>query len=327
MFRSILRYLFGWASPPKGPSCDTLFVFPHTSYFDIVILWLYSDAFPNLQTLVRPLSIKLPRQCLGMYLSCLEALGLVEAADRNTPNSGTTETLIEELRSRKLKYRLCTASDGPLYFLMSPKGTIAPAEWRSGYKYIAKGLDMQIAPILLDYERRSIELGASKHWKCLDETMLKGQLGTVIPLRPENSEIAIPKDYDPYELLFPFDIVLVSMYSALPVVYMMFQNGHTVLSLIALCSTLISIVYHNSHERMLKELDAKLGLLNIVASILGSPQWTASFFLSFCIAMVFYYVGTPRHACTASDKRGRYVVYHSLFHCFASLSAYYLFSN
>ena len=86
--------------------------------------------------------------------------------------------------------------DNRTYFLLSPKGTIARREWRSGYYHIARTLGAPLLAAGLDYEKRSIIVSTAISPDNTEETVkefLYQKLGDIVPLFPEDEAMPIRK--------------------------------------------------------------------------------------------------------------------------------------
>jgi hypothetical protein len=316
MILSALRWLTGWSELPKElPQRDTLFVFSHTSYFDLFVLGLYMDRLANLWTLVRPLQWA---KNLSEHLThwAYKSLHFIEAGSLHEHKSGTTQYIVSKLKEAKRE-----RPHEPLYFLMSPKGTVQKAPWRSGWSHIAKALELDVRAIILDYEQRSIGLSGT----CTTEQELKDALALGLPLRPHNSDLDGPvKDHDAYELLSFVDLPTVSMMSAVPAVYKAWASGLLAPALLSTISTVTSFAYHHSRETEFAGLDAAVATANILIGYIMAPNKSTWAHIFMALALSSYYAGTPRVAFT-EPKRGPYVVYHTCFHVFASIAAYLLY--
>jgi 1-acyl-sn-glycerol-3-phosphate acyltransferase len=119
-------------------------VFPHTSYMDFVIMFLYKKANPelmkNIKFLMNPAFLDKP--ILGPFLM---SQGAIPSTPREKKNGGKTQHIINYLNNLK-EYQ----------FLISPKGTINKGEWRSGYFYITEGTKSLITVAGLDFKKGEV---------------------------------------------------------------------------------------------------------------------------------------------------------------------------
>jgi len=317
MFQRLFRWLSGWSESPPWPNEDTLLVFGHTSYFDILVLWLYQDK--NTWTLIRPLPFH-----LGPILKpLLDTLGLIEAGSIHESKNGTTDRIITQLVQAKLN-----KPDEPIYFLMSPKGTVANRPWRSGYYHIAKTLNFNIQAVQADFCTRTIGLGPVRSTDDPLEILtdqLQYDLGFAVPFRPENCEYELHKPEDPFELLSLIDLPFATMWFSLPALWNVFWNATSIVPiLIASLNIFVSFVYHQTREQHFAALDATTSRMNIAMALAYANHFDLGTLFIFSLALCVYFAGTPRHF---EGSRGRYVVYHSLFHVLASLSAYRMYAD
>jgi hypothetical protein len=159
----------------------TVIIFSHTSYADFFILSLYLLANPS--ELVR-VKILIKPQVFQYFGFLLKRLGSIPATRLEDKNGGAVDRIIKEV------------GDDPCLFLISPKGTIVRAPWRSGYYHIAQGLQAQIRVAGLDYEKKKVILFENLSSKLSQEDLeiiLKNQLKHIVPLFPEDEVVEIRK--------------------------------------------------------------------------------------------------------------------------------------
>ena len=81
-------------------------------------------------------------------------------------------------------------------FLISPKGSILKKDWKSGYYYISKQINVPIIAVGLDYEQKTIYIGKPIDNQ-LDEPIIKNKLyhdlSKIVPLYPEQENMMIRK--------------------------------------------------------------------------------------------------------------------------------------
>ena len=316
MLLSAIRWLTGWSELPKDlPKNDTLFVYSHTSYFDLFVLAIYMDRLKNVWTLVRPFHWA-KEISLAMTQTIYNFFHFIEAGSRHEVKSGTTKLIVKQLLEAKRE-----RPKDPLYFLMSPKGTIQKAPWRSGWSHIAREANLDVRAIVLNYETRSLQISGP----CTSEQELKDALALGVPLRPENSDLDSPvKDHDVFERLSFVDLPTVSMLSALPGLYKVWASEIYAPALLATLNTIASFAYHHSRETEYAHVDSLLATANILVSYIMAPNKSTWAHVCMSFALACYYAGTPRVA-VSEPKRGPYVVYHTCFHIFASMAAYALY--
>lgn len=146
-------------------------VFSHTSYYDFIMMVLYYLAYPeylrNLRTLITPVYF-------DRLSWLLRLVGGMRAPPLYVKYNGTVLNIIKELKEMD-----------NVYFLISPKGTILRSSWRTGYYYIAQGLECPLIALGMDYERKEVGFGNLVDQN-LDETLVRDKLvkdlAEIVPL-------------------------------------------------------------------------------------------------------------------------------------------------
>lgn len=211
IFSAFVLYLMGW-TPLTNQTLKLLkahkksvVVFSHTSYADFYIwilyrLWYY-EYLNTTKTLIKPQPFR--------YASwLLRSLGGIPATKVSDKNGGAVTRIVEEL-----------SHYDSFVFLLSPKGTIEKAEWRSGYYNIANLLQVPIFAAGVDYEKKCIVATSSidsNHPEPYVREFLQKQLSDIVPLFPE-CEIVDIREHDfskrnivtPDRLLFIFSASLI----------------------------------------------------------------------------------------------------------------------
>lgn len=203
----------GWKTYPPGhldyyfPDRRVVVLFSHSSYWDFVIFLLYRLAHPELSDVYAVMKPQ-PFRYFGRILRWI---GFVPASPLEKRGGGFVHSTIE------------TFATVPRFsLLISPKGTIASAPWRTGYYYLAKGLDAQIQVAGLDYHRRGIAILPPRD---------PGRLPEIEPLLKKDMEVIHP--LYPSQELHPEKVEetsLVSPYTLLAGIYIMSYAGATLLS-------------------------------------------------------------------------------------------------
>ena len=156
----------------------SIWVYSHTSYFDICIVMLYIIASDGklsfVKTLVQPQAFE--NKFIGNILTKLGAIKSSKLEDRGR---NSVATISEQLLTFE-----------KFSFLISPKGTIKNKPWRTGYYHIAKRVGCPIEVVTLDYETQQI---VCKGWiepmNYTEEEVqdfLKSELSETVPLHPES---------------------------------------------------------------------------------------------------------------------------------------------
>ena len=162
----------------------TLMIFSHTSYYDFLIMLLYSLSNKKLGVL----KVLIKPQLFTYFGWLFRRLGGIPSTKIESKNGGSTNLIIQELQ----KYPRA-------YFLISPKGTILKADWRSGYYYIACNLKANLVSIGADYEKKEIVMGKGIMYNEGEEKDIKkhliSELQEIVPLYPER-ELGEIRKYD-----------------------------------------------------------------------------------------------------------------------------------
>ena len=156
-------------------------VFSHTSYADFYIVLLYFLAYPyqlrNVRMLVKP-------QPFAYAGWLLRKFGAIPATKVEEKQGGATKRIVDDLNS-----------SNKCVFLVSPKGTIVNAPWRSGYYHIAQGIKADLMVAGLDYEKKQVvvidkSISSSIEHEAV-EKHLKEQMGQIVPLFPDEEVVPI----------------------------------------------------------------------------------------------------------------------------------------
>ena len=171
-----------------------LFIFPHTTYWDGVIFLLYRTAYPeifaNSRLYLTPQIYDNLPYAATLFLN---HIGFLRAKSINeSKKENTIEKTISQLKQEKSNFLLW----------ISPKGSIMNRPWKSGYYYLAKELNVPIAVLGLDFEKKEAVLADVYDFNYETDTIdiieekIRHSLGKITPLNPENSEIQINTNYD-----------------------------------------------------------------------------------------------------------------------------------
>jgi 1-acyl-sn-glycerol-3-phosphate acyltransferase len=317
MFLRLIRHLLGWNEMIWVPKENTVLVWTHTTYWDAFIM-LFALNHSN---------VKFVAVCNPKFFNCftkkfLNYLGFIEAPRLEDRGKNGIDKIIKQLQEIQNQ-------NGPTCLLISPKGTVLNRPWRTGYRYIAEKLKWPIRALILDYEMRSItfspnvfkpEFLASKEGPD-DNTLMQLlhlDLEDSVSLNPDRSEVKV-RAHDPFELLSCVDLVCMTNLSFLVPIAKLLFIGDYFLAIIASISFIVSTVYHFHRECKFSDLDNTFARLVIGISLIRywfnvGPLQLTLLFCSFCALFAAY----PRRCF---EPRGRYVVYHSLFHILISLTA------
>ena len=155
-------------------------VFSHTSYADFYIMVLYKLAYLDKLQRVRTLVKPQPFEYAGWFL---RSIGAIPSTKIEEKKGGAVSRIVNELKENK-----------QCLFLISPKGTIVKAEWRSGYFAIAKELDAELMVMGFDYEKKCVVASKQISHKQGEEAVkefLQNRLKNIVPLFPEDEIVPI----------------------------------------------------------------------------------------------------------------------------------------
>lgn len=159
-------------------------VFSHTSYWDTVLFLLYTWLYPiytdYIVSLINPTTFE-------KYGSILSKMGFIPATRLEDKGKGCVKNVIDKLKDKPKSH-----------LMISPKGTLKKSEWRSGYYWIAKGLNAKVVVVGLDYQKKAPLFGAI-HQTGNDlsklEAKLKRDIGSITPLYPEQEYYCYDKKH------------------------------------------------------------------------------------------------------------------------------------
>jgi 1-acyl-sn-glycerol-3-phosphate acyltransferase len=301
----LIRRALGWADIENTPTESCVLVVGHTSYYDGVIAMLYR---PDLSYV-----ILMKSEMFEGYWSCLAPLfrwfGFIPAPKER--GAGGVQAIVDLLRAKQ------AATSKPLCFLISPKGTILNRPWRSGYRHIAEGLGWPIKVQGADFSNRTVRIVDTS---CNEVEPLQAILSNYCTLIPENTEYPLLCDYDPCELTFPIDVVLVSNLAMLVPGIKALAIGHVLTFAPILASFVVSWNYHLSRERDYRLLDSVVSR-SAAAYLLYTYPLSVPVAIPAILGYACYWMGAPR---IPTQKRGQYIYYHALFHVIISLAVWML---
>jgi len=309
----MIELLLGWKKLNHYPKKKCVIVFSHTSYWDLLIWFLY---FRNTSfVLVNPNYYNWATKWI------YNALNLIPS------------TRIEDKGLGLVGYLSKRFKEGDCSLILSPKGTVKKKEWKTGYYHIARGLGVKIYPFILDFEKREGYFGPpcdpntnTEPW-CKDFLITQFKKGVEFNL--ENVEYA--RDYDiitqnPYERIFPFDFCLVSLLVFIPHILILLKHNYYGLGGLGSIALASSFIYHYRQEGENKPVKyirwVELGSVYstfIMILLRAYPYYRTlsySCYLTFLLGYIFLRCGYHREL---QKKRGRYTLYHSVYHILVAL--------
>lgn len=325
---NFVKSLFGWKEPTNLPTEPCVFVMAHTSYWDVVVHFLFriSTYGENTYTIANQNFSKWYYRPLALMLN------YIFAPPVETKNNNSVKEIVKIIGTKS------TSSHAHKILALSPKGTCSKKEWRSGYYYIAKELNYNIYPLCIDYTNREFVLGSpvNPNAMSLNECtiILQKQLGQHRGLYLENSEFEITdKCGCPYECLLPFDLCMATTYLFIPYLLKLLENGSYYRLMSSFTLFVFSLFYHHENEgvdydpqtmqrfQMVEGIWAKAMLItHMIENLYLFGCLTSSFYFTSIVGLFFYVNGTPR----GNKGRGKYVVFHSIHHILSAISMYIL---
>lgn len=187
LFRAVL-WCAGWAPIDDDARVagavvdhDVVYVYPHTSGWDLAIIAAYRLAYPDVFSNVTFLT----KPQLRLHLLSRSFVSCVRLEDRG---GGFVDELCATLRERR-----------PFQLAISPTGCREPRPWRSGYRRIAERFPgTRIFVFGLDYELKALRCVTPRHDvdDPIEERALKEAFGEIVPLHPGRSTVPL-RSHDP----------------------------------------------------------------------------------------------------------------------------------
>jgi 1-acyl-sn-glycerol-3-phosphate acyltransferase len=202
----ILLISFGWKpfySPEQRKLNKSVVVISHTSIWDAIVFVVYKLAYPEwLGHAKIVVKTEIYDVCPEFVQNILNQMGFVRAPSYAVKNGGFVNATAESLQNLK-----------SYMFLISPKGMRDVGPWRTGYYVIAQKLNVDIMAGGLDFEKKKIvfyePISIKDKTKEQVEKILRDQIGQIVPLYPNCSEVDLRK-YSPENVsLFSLSHVLI----------------------------------------------------------------------------------------------------------------------
>ena len=207
IFRFIL-HLIGW-SYYDWKQADQLInlkkavvVFSHTSYWDFWLIMLYRFAYPeylkDVYIVMKPQPFS---KWYGVWLHKFKFIPSTRLEDPSNNFVKRTKTLVDSKKRA--------------YILISPKGMMNLNQWKSGFYYLAKGLNIPIVVVGLDFQVRQLRILKSHYVnnnESYDDMLekLQKEMGNVVPLYPKCVPYKLQKyDINNVGVLDPFLINMI----------------------------------------------------------------------------------------------------------------------
>jgi len=171
----------GWESRIRNIT-DEPFIccISHTSKWELLLYFLYryDEKLRNIKIVMKP-------QPFVKYGWILRKFGFIPSTRLEDSGNGFVENTIEMLKDENIKY-----------LAISPEGTLKANPWRTGYFYIAKGIQYPITVGGFDFEKKELVISKEKFISeniIMTEPEVKRKMSTIVPLYEEKSFVTIRK--------------------------------------------------------------------------------------------------------------------------------------
>jgi hypothetical protein len=246
------------------------------------------------------------------------ATGCIFVPSIHGKTQGGTQGVIDAINADPTKRKIILIAPNG-----STKGSIH-SHWRSGWYYIAKGIDAKVGTLGLNYHPlfRNITYNVARPLKASYEE-------TVLPLRAEIAEIypKFPKESSVHPLIAhpvhptpAIDLVLLSSLVGLTLLPMWLTSEYD-LFFIALVSGICSAKYHFDYEQnnFWKVLDVRVAIFTffyfqykIITKFWRNGAVQSLNVINLFIALYLFAKGCFREDCVYRSKT--YINHHTLFH-------------
>ena len=312
----MLETILGWETQPHYPDKKRIIVFSHTSYWDVIVwLILFKKSSTNSFVLFDSRYYTWATKWLYDLLHCIPSTRL------ENRDGGLIGKLVERFRHKNES--IC----------LSPKGTVKKKAWRTGYYHLARKLSVKIYPLIIDYEERKIWFGEScnpnNNTEPWCQEFLVNQFKTGVDFNVENLEYLHPYNavlQNPYERLFPFDFCLVSLLLFLPQIFILLIHNYYLLGGMSCVAFTNAFVYHYYHEGNKKNIKW-IRLLEIgsvystffLILLKAIPYYKTLSYSCYSTLLLGYFFLRCGYKRDSTKKRGKYHIYHSIFHILGAL--------
>ena len=312
----MLETILGWETQPHYPDKKRIIVFSHTSYWDVIVwLILFKKSSTNSFVLFDSRYYTWATKWLYDLLHCIPSSRL------ENRDGGLIGKLVERFRHKNES--IC----------LSPKGTVKKKAWRTGYYHLARKLSVKIYPLIIDYEERKIWFGEpcdpNNNTEPWCQEFLVNQFKTGVDFNVENLEYLHPYNavlQNPYERLFPFDFCLVSLLLFLPQIFILLIHNYYLLGGMSCVAFTNAFVYHYYHEGNKKNIKW-IRLLEIgsvystffLILLKAIPYYKTLSYSCYSTLLLGYFFLRCGYKRDSTKKRGKYHIYHSIFHILGAL--------
>ena len=333
----LLLYVLGWSVDSKTISDlnnleKAILVYPHTTYADFLLLQLYINAY-DLKDIYTVVNEKL----YNKYTNVFKYLQCFPATAKQRTNGGFVNTTV-----------ICFSPLKQYKILISPEGTMLKCPWRSGYRYIAEGLNVPVYTVGFDYcthelkaylnevtsECETSDNETSNHET--SEQTLRKQFSNIVPLYPEHSDVPIIHSTTPSLIDWcTFTTVVCPLYP----LYKLWRHNDKRNAMIVSIGYFLSWIYHHSHEHRLIRVEPIYvtgSMLFVVVNLILRKKANINMKVGILFLLALYTFlrgsrGRNRNSSRSHSSRSHssrlhscrtntYINYHSVFHFFISLA-------
>lgn len=288
-------------------------IYPHTTYWDFVLMLLYATSEPKLGN---DLICLVNQKFYNRFPRLMKLCGCTPTTSKETNNGGFIEETVKQYADKR-KYK----------FLISPEGALRKCEWRSGYYWLAKNLNIPIIIVGTDYCTHMLRYAGTFDISAdlkTEQEKFQTLFKDIVPLYPECSYVKIPEPKHAPSVVGL--LTLTAFLCPIFTLYLLFQIA-PITGLILLFCTIISITYHHYEEHYLLNMEpliVKSGFVCYVITLYLKNLIFLDFvcFMLWGNMMICYILGSGR-----KDNKHRscaYNKYHLLFHIFTGLASSYM---
>ena len=217
----------------------SVFIFSHTSYWDFWLVTIYRFAFPyilnNIYTVVRPQFFE------SWYTKYIKNWNLIPATRAEEKNKGFVDSTVKIFESKE-----------NAYLMISPEGRMKKTDWKSGYYYISKELNIPIIVVGFDYELKKLVVmdfrfhDDYKTKEKMEEILMK-DMGNIVPKNLSQSKVQITKNFNEIDVS-AYDPIMVSNVIMAMLAFWYISYYDNWLLIHAILTSSISLIHHYNVE-------------------------------------------------------------------------------
>jgi len=280
----------------------SIIIYSHTSKFDFLLAQLYSATHPEFRYDTYAI---IHENLFNVFPITFGALNVIPATARQKENGGFIQRTVDKFKNKE-RYRI----------LISPEGTLVANPWRSGYKFLAEGLNVPITVLGYDYVDKKLKcINSIENLKINDlEHRLQDMFYDIVPryvdcsYTPVRMTLTEPSFID----WLTFTSFILPFYPA----YLIWKLD-TYLFVVMFTGWVVSTLYHSSCETEYKDLEPVIIKFCFVY-FFSTMYYYELFVVDFMSVLIFiscylcYKMGCGRKLC--KDRTEKYANYHLLFH-------------